>query len=151
MNADILLAYRPVLLLLLVPNRQPLMGFQYIAYRAPASMIPLLTKPILYDVQQMIGQHRNKHMRVNSLFNLMKVGPQPKTGLHALEGILYLPQHVVGFPYLPVTQIHSIRAEHIASFSTSVVSQKYIDIVGLFFFLSFTTLQRIGVNPKNDC
>jgi hypothetical protein len=60
-------------------------------------------------------------MRINPPLSLMKVGPQPKAGLHTLECILYLPQHILGFPYLLVTQIHSIRPEHIAPLPTRLL------------------------------
>ena len=82
-------------------------------------------------MQQMIGHHREEHVRVHPLLFLMKVRPQAQRRFHAHEGVLYLSQHRVDAPDLFIPQIQAIGPKHVAALLASLT------IVLDFFFLPY--------------
>jgi hypothetical protein len=54
----------------------PLMGGQRLANRLPAPVISVLPEPVLDDMQDMVGEHRDKQMRIGATLYLMKIRPE---------------------------------------------------------------------------
>ena len=59
----------------------PLMGGQHLANGLPAPVISVLPEPVLDDMQNVVGEHRDKQMRIGAALYLMKIRPQPQRRL----------------------------------------------------------------------
>ena len=59
----------------------PLMGGQHLANCLPAAVISMLSESALDDVQNMVGEHRDKQMCIRTALYLMKIRSEPERRL----------------------------------------------------------------------